>query len=126
MNSTEEQNGIVCLPRILADQIDNSLSPFDSLVVIGQIYEDLPEANARSRPGGQQPITAVKARTARVDWAGIGLSFVEEGGRLHVVDVWHFSPSDHPLPEVDCVLDQPTDMDRYVTVEGSDESDTDR
>lgn len=126
MNSTEEENDIVCMASSVADKIDYSLSPCDGLVAIGQVYQDLPVAYAQRPTRRRWPWqrNSLRVRTARMDWAGIGLDFVEHGGHLHVIDVWHFS-ADRSLPKTDCVLAPPTDMDRYVRVVGPDDGDAD-
>lgn len=127
MEALEEQKDIVCMAHPLADRLDYSLSPLDGILAIGQVHRDLPIVHNRRSPrlrlfrrGG-----SLRIYRARMDWAGVGLDYVEHCGHLHVIDIWFFSASDRTLPKVHGVFDEPTDFDRYVTTNSPDDKEPD-
>jgi hypothetical protein len=60
-----------------------------------------------------------------MDWAGVGLDYVEHCGHLHVIDIWFLSANHRSSPRVDGVFDEPTDFDRYVKTNSPDDKEPD-
>ncbi|MBX9791391.1 MAG: hypothetical protein K2Y37_20920 [Pirellulales bacterium] len=115
METADKHDDIVCMCRTLTDKLDYSLSPMDGAIAIGQVNVDLPIVHSRRNRRLSWPRlpSSLRVYTARIDWAGVGLDYVEHGSKLHVIDIWYFS-SDNP-PAVDGVFPEVEDFDRYVT-----------
>lgn len=71
----------------LVNQLDESLSPIDGLVAIDQVFLGLPRLHANPLFQRHAP-RSLKAHYAVLDWCGIGLTYVQVGRELHVLDLW--------------------------------------
>ena len=74
----------------LVNDLDETFSPIDGLVAIGQVFGELPSLHAAIAPKRMQKQAGrtLKVYRARFDWYPLGVSYVQIGTTLHVVELW--------------------------------------
>ena len=119
MNTIESKaKCTVIMASAVEDILESHISgAIDSLIAAAQIRHELPAQHQRQRTGfGWLRKTSLKLYRGRIDWCGVGFDYVEHGGNLHILDVWYDYREDRSTRKVDCVLQQPVDDEKYLTV----------
>ena len=88
----------VLMSRELIDKLDYSLSPADGIAAIDQVLLGLPKIHSsnRERRWRLGDHAMFRMYRADIDWACIGISYIQVGHALHVIDVWEYSASNRP------------------------------
>lgn len=101
----------VILGDEIANAIDQSLSPVDGIIAIKQVLSELPDLHCkcRSRRRFRRFGTALPIYRGLIDWAGIGIEYVEHHGYLHIVGL-----CDIDAGTADVAIGDPADDAQYL------------
>jgi hypothetical protein len=97
----------ILMEASLVDELDEQFSPMDGIVAIDQLFYELPRLHPGSVPkrGRKRAGRRLKVYRARYRWSDLGLSYVQLGTTLHVLDLWYDDDYNKPnRQEVDVVL----------------------
>ncbi len=94
----------------LAETFDHCFSPGDAASAFDHLYEQLPRLhrNREAAAHVRRRLPFIRIYHAYLDWYPIGVTYVQVGHSLIVIDVWHdddprFSRRfDHKLVNADC------------------------